>query len=185
VTTPAPSVVCLRNQKGTSERSFTAPRTSRWPLLAAWGKWRDLGKSTRTPAPSPAAPCTPYGTSRPLRLPKSRCSLARARNRSLAEAHLPQNRSPEGLSEARASRSLTAPPAPAAGDRSPSQQGGALACNGVRKDERTRSIWDQTPAAQRNGHPNTMRYAEPTQQRPVPLASLRSARVLGGFRPSF
>jgi hypothetical protein len=28
--------------------------------------------------------------------------------------------------------------------------------------ERTRSVWDQAPAAQRNGHPNTMRYREPT-----------------------
>jgi hypothetical protein len=37
----------------------------------------------------------------------------------------------------------------------------------------------------RERDPNTMRYRERTPQRLVPLASLWSARVPGGFRPSF
>jgi len=46
----------------------------------------------------------------------------------------------------------------------------------------TRQISDPL---RREGTRNTMRHSERTQQRLVPLASLRSARVPGEFRPSF
>jgi hypothetical protein len=47
----------------------------------------------------------------------------------------------------------------------------------------TRGQISDPPRRERD--PNTLRGEERTQQRLVPLASLRSARVLGGFRPSF